>query len=76
MGEKNRRGATVCTGHEPGGLLDFGFAVGDMFAGDGIELFGFELLGFGALIFGHGVKMTGTGGGNEFNEVAGHERIS
>jgi hypothetical protein len=57
-------------------LLDFGFAVGYVFPNLGVELFGFEFFGFGALIFGHGVKMTGTGGGDQFDEFAGHGMFS
>jgi hypothetical protein len=76
MGEKNRRKATVRKAGFARSLLDFCFAVGNVLAGDRIEFFGFELLGFGPLIFGHGVEVTGSGGGNEFDEIAGHGNFS
>jgi hypothetical protein len=56
-------------------LLDLGFFVRHMLAGDRIKLLDFHLFGLGPLVFGRGVKMTGTGGRFKFDLVAHDEKV-
>jgi hypothetical protein len=56
-------------------LLDLGFFVGHVLAGDRIKFFDLHLFRLGPLVFGRGVEVTGTGGRFEFDLVAHDEKV-